>query len=117
MNAPAATLAYDAQGRLSEIVKGVDTTRMLYDGVNLIAEYDGSGNVLRRFVHGPGTDEPMVWYEGSGSSAGVRRWFLANQQGSIISIADNTGASIATSYCITKSDACSWLDSCPMKIT
>jgi RHS repeat-associated protein len=88
-----ASLSYDAQGRLYEIA-GASTTRMLYDGVNLIAEYDGSGNVRRRFVHGPGVDEPMVWYEGS--SAGAPRWLVQNQQGSVIAVTDSSGASLAT---------------------
>jgi hypothetical protein len=41
-------------------------TRFGYDGVDLIAEYDGAGAVLRRYVHGPGSDEPLMWYEGAG---------------------------------------------------
>ena len=90
-----ASLDYDAQGRLYEITDGVTTTRMLYDGVNLIAEYDGSGNVLRHYVHGAGTDEPLVWYEGGTANAN-RRWLIANQQGSIIAVTDNAGAVIVT---------------------
>jgi RHS repeat-associated protein len=90
-----ASLSYDAQGRLYEVAGG-STTRFLYDGVNLIAEYDASGNILRRYVHGPGADQPLVWYEGSGTSTSVRRWLVSNQQGSIIAVTDNSGAVIAT---------------------
>ena len=40
------------------------TTEFLYDGDRLVAEYDPSrsaGNqLLRRYVHGPGVDEPIV---------------------------------------------------------
>jgi hypothetical protein len=42
-------------------------------------------------VHGPGVDEPLVWYEGAGVGAANRRWFLANHQGSIIAVADSGG--------------------------
>jgi len=28
--------------------------------------YGASGNLLRRYINGPDTDEPLVWYEGSG---------------------------------------------------
>jgi hypothetical protein len=67
------------------------TTRFLYDGDALVAEYDGSNNLLRRYVHGPGVDEPLVWYEGAGVGTANRRWFLANHQGSIIAVADSGG--------------------------
>jgi hypothetical protein len=55
----------------------------------VIAEYNASGTVLRRYVHGPGDDEPLVWYEGSGTSD--RRWPLADERGSVIAIADGSG--------------------------
>ncbi|MDR3510253.1 MAG: RHS repeat-associated core domain-containing protein [Caulobacteraceae bacterium] len=88
-----ATLGYDPLGRLQEddaVVGGTSsTTVFVYDGSRLSAEYDGSGNLLRRYVHGPGTDEPIVWYEGSGT--GDRRWLHANGQGSIIAQSDATG--------------------------
>ncbi len=44
-----ATLGYDPLGRLYETV-GSGTTRFLYDGDELIAEYDGSGTLLRRYT-------------------------------------------------------------------
>ncbi len=34
------------------------TTRFGYDGQDRVVEYDGAGSVLRRYVHGPGDDEP-----------------------------------------------------------
>ncbi len=39
-------------------------TRMLYDGDALVAEYDASGTMLARHVHGPaaGVDDPLVSY-------------------------------------------------------
>ena len=47
-----ATLGYDPLGRLYETV-GSATTRFQYDGVDLIAEYNGSNAVQRRYMHGP----------------------------------------------------------------
>jgi hypothetical protein len=58
-----ASLAYDAIGRLAQ-VNGNGFTNFLYDGDDLIAEYDASGSLIRRTVHGPGVDEPIVVYEG-----------------------------------------------------
>jgi hypothetical protein len=87
-----ATLAYDPVGRLYELApSGGTTTRFLYDGADLIAEYDTSGNVLRRYVHGPGTDEPAIWYEGA-STVGNQYYLLADERGSIIAVTQ--GASV-----------------------
>lgn len=48
-----ATLSYDPLQRLFQ-VSGASTTRMLYDGATLIAEYDSGNSLQRRYVHGPG---------------------------------------------------------------
>ena len=65
------------------------------NGDALVAEYDASGNVFRRYVHGPGVDEPLLWYEGSAVSTATRRALRANHQGTIVAVADNAGASLA----------------------
>lgn len=88
-------LAYDPNGRLSQVSGGTaGTTRFLYDGDTLVAEYDGAGNLLRRYVHGtdPAADDPLIWYEGSG--LGSRRSLLADHQGSIIAAADAGGNAV-----------------------
>ena len=54
-----------------------------------MTEYSASGTVLRRYVHGPGEDEPLVWYEGSGT--GDRRWLHADERGSIAATSDGGG--------------------------
>jgi RHS repeat-associated protein len=74
------------------MTKSGTTTRFLYDGAELIGENSDSGAVLHRYVRGPGTDEPIVWYVG-----GVeRRWLSADNQGSVIALTNDAGASIAT---------------------
>jgi RHS repeat-associated protein len=87
-----ATLAYDPTGRLYETVASSVTTRFQYDGVDMIAEYNASATLLRRYVQGPGIDEPIVWYEGSGTSD--RRFLAQDQLGSVISVSDSAGASL-----------------------
>ena len=86
------TLDYDPSGRLNRTV-GSSETRFAYDGPNLIAEYNSSNSLLRRYVHGPGADEPLVWYEGSGTSD--RRWLQADERGSIVAVSDGSGAAIS----------------------
>jgi len=52
-----ATLSYDPLGRLYQVASPSGTTRFLYDGDRLIAEYNSSGSLLRRYVHGIAVDE------------------------------------------------------------
>lgn len=44
-----------------------------------IVECSGTEAFLRRYVHGPGVDEPLVWYEGAGVGAGSRRSLHADR--------------------------------------
>ncbi|MDO8297680.1 MAG: RHS repeat-associated core domain-containing protein [Caulobacter sp.] len=83
------TLAYDPLGRLYQTA-GTATTRLAYDGADLIGEYNTAGTLLRRYVHGPGVDEPLVWYEGAGTTD--RRWLLSDQLGSVVAVTDGAGA-------------------------
>jgi len=55
----------------------------------LIAEYNASGALLRRYVHGIGVDDPLVWYEGTGTSN--KRYLLADERGSIVAETDQSG--------------------------
>jgi RHS repeat-associated protein len=87
------SLKYDPLGRLYEFTtpSPATTTRFVYDGDRLIAEYNGSGTLLRRYVHGAGVDEPLLWYEGATVSAAQRQYLHADHQGSIIAVSKNTG--------------------------
>ncbi len=91
---PSTALRYDPLGRLRESQTGSTTTSYLYDGDRLVAEYDGT--TLRRYAHGPGVDEPIVWYEGLTLSD--RRWFIADRQGSIVAVVNGSGALVGNRY-------------------
>ena len=81
---------YDPAGRLfAHANVGNGYTYFLNSGDTMIGEYNGSGAILRRFVHGPGVDEPLVWYEGSGTS--TRRYFHQDERGSVIAVSDGSG--------------------------
>ena len=88
-----ASLAYDAEGRLRRTTLASTITDLLYDGMDLVAEYDGSGSLTRRHVHGPGVDEPLVTYEGTGTTN--KSWLYANHLGSVIASANASGTSTA----------------------
>jgi len=50
--------------------------------------------LLRRYVHGPGVDQPLVWYEGAGTTN--KTWLYSDHQGSIVATANSAGTSTAT---------------------
>ncbi|MBB4100053.1 RHS repeat-associated core domain-containing protein [Sphingomonas kyeonggiensis] len=88
-------LVYDPLGRLYQVYRGgVSDTRFLYDGDALTAEYDGSGNLLKRYVHGAadGEDDPLVEFDGTSLYPG---YLLADHQGSIVALADGSGNRVA----------------------
>ncbi|MBO9712640.1 RHS repeat-associated core domain-containing protein [Sphingomonas sp.] len=90
VNSVSTTLSYDPMLRLYQTAAGA-TARLQYDGVNLIAEYNSSNVLQKRYVHGSGTDEPLVEYDGSGN----RTYLLADERGSIVARSDNSGAKTA----------------------
>ncbi|WP_200157344.1 RHS repeat-associated core domain-containing protein [Allochromatium vinosum] len=88
-----ATLAYDAEGRLRQSAIGGTTTNLAYDGTDLVAEYNSAGRLLRRYVHGPGIDAPLVVYEGSATTN--KTWLYADHLGSIVAQASSAGTRTA----------------------
>lgn len=90
LTGPGLSLGYDPAGRLYQTTAGPAITRLSYDGVDLIGEYNSANALQRRYVHGPGTDEPIVWYEGSGTTD--RRWLHSDERRSIIATSDGSGS-------------------------
>jgi RHS repeat-associated protein len=82
-----ATLSYDAAGRLLSTSGGSSgIARFGYDGTDIITEHDANGSLVRRHVHGPGIDEPLVSYRDGG-----RFYHHADERGSVIALSDNAG--------------------------
>ena len=81
--------SYDALGRLIErrtSGASVTTNRMYYAGWQLVAEYNGTGSLQRKYVYGPGIDEPVRI-----SSGGMNYYYHADALGSITEISDTQG--------------------------
>ena len=91
-------LVYDPLGRLWQTSSSMyGTSQFLYEGDKMIAEYDGSTGALRRqFAFGPGEDEPVLWDEGSALDCSGTRVLHADQQGSIVALADCAGNPVQT---------------------
>ena len=99
--ATSATLRYDPLGRLYETGGGTaGITRFLYDGDELVAEYSGTGGLLRRYVHGAGVDDPLVMYTDAGLTAVSRRRLRSDHQGSVIALTNDAGAVAGTNSAI-----------------
>ena len=91
-----ASLRYDPLGRLYEVSGNSGTTRFLYDGADLVAEYDTSGNMQRRYVHNSGLgDDPLVWFEGGSVADSARRYLFSDERGSIVIITDGNGNALS----------------------
>ncbi|KRA66244.1 hypothetical protein ASD79_02900 [Caulobacter sp. Root655] len=87
----ALALDYDPQGRLSKITANSVVANLLYDGVNLVGEYDSLGGLVRRYAHTFGIDQPWTQFNGSGVQATNAAYLYANWQGSIVALADSGG--------------------------
>jgi RHS repeat-associated protein len=81
---------YDALGRRIFRSTGTlpsQTIQYVYDGQDILAMLDGSGNLIALFTHGPGIDEPLEIRQASGAE-----YFLhADGLGSIVAATDVNG--------------------------
>jgi RHS repeat-associated protein len=89
-NANGWVIAYDPMGRYFFMSNGTPLYWVQYDGNNNLIEERDNGGVQRRYVYGPGTDTPLVWYEGSGTTD--KRWLIPDERGSIIAVTNASGA-------------------------
>jgi RHS repeat-associated protein len=61
---------------------------------DLVAEYSAAG-ITNRYMHGPGSDEPILWDVGSRMDCSGTRFLHTNHQGSVIAVADCNGNRVA----------------------
>jgi len=83
---------YDGFGR--RIEKEVDSvvSQYIYDREDILLELDGSNNIVARYTHGPGIDEPLIIEKN-----GVSSFYHADGLGSITELS-NVNGSIVKSY-------------------
>ena len=83
--------AYDAAGRrIEKKVDGATQVKYVYDGDHIIAEYNNAGTLLRKYVHGPCTDEPICMIESSGTYAGTH-YYHYDALGSCVAMTNSAG--------------------------
>ena len=78
---------YDALGRRVSKTVGATTTKSVYDGARVIAEYDGAGQLLRKYIYGPGLDEPAMM-----QVVAARYYYLFDSLGSVTGLTDASGS-------------------------
>lgn len=88
---PGGYFSYYGTGNMAEI--SAEALWLDYDGSQMISEFNHSGQIQRRYVFGPRSDEPIVWYEGSGTSD--KRYLDQDERGSVTRITDGSGNTIA----------------------
>jgi RHS repeat-associated protein len=110
-----ATYTYDALGRrYQKAVTGgsyAGTTGYLDSGDDEIAEYNGA-TLLRRYVPGPSVDRPIAMLDYTVTPTATA-YFYTDRQGSVIAMADGSGAKTEGPYtydaygrCLTSSVPC-----------
>ncbi|MBF5054866.1 YD repeat-containing protein [Alcanivorax sp. 521-1] len=82
-------LIHGPLGQLREIRTSDQIRRFLYDGPDLIAEYDGQNDLLVTYAHGEGYDNPLVAC--LGGVCDFPEWFHADRLGSVSAISDTCG--------------------------
>jgi len=61
---------YDPAGRrIEKKYDGTTVMKYLYDGDHCLAEYDGAGSLLRKYIYGPCVDEPISMIDVEHSNA------------------------------------------------
>ncbi len=100
-----------SQSHQIEKIIGSNTTVYVYDGDQVIAEYDGTGGLLRKFIYGPGIDEPICMIDCTGESD-VWYFYHLEGLGSVVALS-NTSGSIVEKYTYDvfgKCDVIGWGD-------
>ncbi len=67
-----------------------ETTRFVYDGLHVWADFDQAGQVTARYLYGDGIDQILARYQPGVGTA----WYLADHLGTVRDIVDATGVVI-----------------------
>lgn len=86
---------YEPTGLMRQVTNSGGATEFLYDGADLIAEYK-AGALVRRYIHGPSVDEPIAFYDGATSTSSNRRYFSADERGSVIAFSNDSGTGLGS---------------------
>ena len=83
------TFKYDFAGRRIRRTSGGVTIGYVYDGASIIAEYE-DGELVRKYVHGPGIDEAVCMIIVDGETE-TRYYYHYDGLGSVVGLSDEDG--------------------------
>ncbi|MFA5292200.1 MAG: LamG-like jellyroll fold domain-containing protein [Phycisphaerae bacterium] len=86
---------YDFAGRRTEKTTFSGTTVIIkyaYDGDDLIAEYSETGTLIKKYIYGPGIDEPVCMIDAAGG--GSKYYYHFDGLGSVVALSNNSGNTI-----------------------
>ena len=86
------TYRYDGLGRRIEKVANGQTKRYVYDGEDILLEYDGANVLQARYTHGPSFDEPIAVTKESSTY-----FYHQDGLGTVTELTDSTGT-VAKAY-------------------
>ena len=83
------TYTYDASGRRIEKKYDYETvTKYVYDGDHCIAEYNAYNQLKRKYIYGPGVDEPICMIDTMTSPA-VTSYYHFDGLGSVVALTNS----------------------------
>jgi len=92
-----ATFRYHADGTRLEKSAGGLVTRFVHWGDQEIADYDGAGSLLRRYVRLPdGINEAFLMIDVQAPPADKEQWIHPDRMGSVVMVTDAAGTVDAT---------------------
>ena len=84
---------YDPAGRrIAKLYDGQIVVKYVYDGDQCIAEYDGNNHLLRKFLCGPGIDQPISMIDVKDSNATY--YYHYDALGSVVALSDAGGDTV-----------------------
>ena len=98
---PIADYRYDALGRRIQKETTVGTQKYIYDGPDIVLEYDASDQLQASYLHSLNIDEPLLMRRDQDADGafetGENFYYQADRLGSILALTDQAGA-VAQSY-------------------
>jgi RHS repeat-associated protein len=85
------TYAYGPLDRRMSKTDGTNIFQYLYDNDRAVAEYNGTGTLLRKYIYGPGLDEPIMMIVPGDPNETVY-YYHADHLGSVIGLTNDAGA-------------------------
>ncbi|MBM4028768.1 MAG: RHS repeat-associated core domain-containing protein, partial [Planctomycetes bacterium] len=85
---------YDASGRrIEKRYDGATILQYIYDGDHCIAEYDAGGNLKRKYLYGPGVDQPICMIENPQSDPNYY-YYHFDALGSVVALTNSSGNTV-----------------------